>query len=383
MGDQGGAMSTYWLITAPADDTKEKTFSKLQTAVRDVASVHKWDLPDLKVGTLDSLMQLSDDLVRMDMTVESMVHKIADMTEQIYSSNAQPGQASTEKLTINEMSTEQFTEKFLWDEGKFQKKSSLRDLVDEIMKQSNRFESTLKEQWTQWGSTVSALQNIQRKAGGNLMVKSLHEIVKEEDFVKSETLTTLLVVVPKYHAKEWMAAYETLAQYVVPRSSKVICEDGDYQLYNVVLFERCVDEFTQKAREKQFTVRDYEFDKSALEASKGEKAKLQNQMENQRGQLLRQVQTAYRVGYGNWMHLKAIRVFVESVLRYGLPANLQTMILRPNKGKAEKVRTVLKKHYAHLGTAAAYGGGTDTGHQDEEFFPYVYLPIKTSAHTTD
>ena len=33
------------------------------------------------------------------------------------------------------------------------------------------------------------------------------------------------------------------------------------------------------------------------------------------------------------MHLKAIRIFVESVLRYGLPANFMTMLLRPGKGK--------------------------------------------------
>ena len=32
---------------------------------------------------------------------------------------------------------------------------------------------------------------------GNLTTKSLHDIVKEEDFIKTEKLTTLLVVVPK------------------------------------------------------------------------------------------------------------------------------------------------------------------------------------------
>ena len=42
------ACSIFWLVTAPADPTKEKTFEKLQGATRDVATVHKWDLPDLK-----------------------------------------------------------------------------------------------------------------------------------------------------------------------------------------------------------------------------------------------------------------------------------------------------------------------------------------------
>ncbi len=46
----------------------------------------------------------------------------------------------------------------------------------------------------------------------------------------------------------------------------------------------------------------------------------------------------------------------------------------------DKLRSVLKKHYASLGTSQAFGKGADEAPADgEEFFPYVYLPIKTSA----
>jgi hypothetical protein len=115
--------SVFWLVTAPADDTKEKTFQKLQGAVRDVAAVHKWDLPDLKarprprprplesafshswsraqVGTLDSLMELSDELIKSDLQIEGMVHKIGDMTTQVYSSDSEK-KGTVEQLTIND-----------------------------------------------------------------------------------------------------------------------------------------------------------------------------------------------------------------------------------------------------------------------------------------
>jgi len=378
-------MGIFWLVTAPADPTKEKTFEKLQGATRDVATVHKWDLPDLKVGTLDSLMELSDDLTKSDLQIEGMVHKIGDMTMQVYGSDSEK-KGTADQPTINDMSVEQFTEKFTWEEGRFQKKSTLRDLVADIVKEVSKVDAQVKVQWTNYTGAVSQLSNLNRKAGGNLTTKSLHDIVKEEDFIKTEKLTTLLVVVPKSYSKDWVDTYETMAKFVVPRSSKVIAEDSDFQLWNVVLFENCVDEFTGKCKETcaggkgNFLVRDYVFDKAALESSYGEKSKLQNQVENLRGKVLRETQTGFRVCYGNWMHLKAIRIFVESVLRYGLPANFMTMLLRPGKGKEDKLRSVLKKHYASLGTSQAFGKGADEAPADgEEFFPYVYLPIKTSA----
>ena len=44
--------------------------------------------------------------------------------------------------------------------------------------------------------------------------------MKKEDFVQSEYLTTVLVVIPKYLYKEWQQSYESITSYVVPRSSK-------------------------------------------------------------------------------------------------------------------------------------------------------------------
>mmetsp|Transcript_18171 Transcript_18171/g.45117 ORF Transcript_18171/g.45117 Transcript_18171/m.45117 type:complete len:87 (+) Transcript_18171:371-631(+) len=38
--------------------------------------------------------------------------------------------------------------------------------------------------------------------------------------VDTENLTTLCVAVPKFNQKDWLENYETLAQFVVPRSSR-------------------------------------------------------------------------------------------------------------------------------------------------------------------
>ncbi len=57
----------YWLISAPAENgSKEETFKNLQRATSDMSANYKMKIPELRVGTLDSLMALSDDLERID-----------------------------------------------------------------------------------------------------------------------------------------------------------------------------------------------------------------------------------------------------------------------------------------------------------------------------
>lgn len=56
----------------------------------------------------------------------------------------------------------------------------------------------MKTKLQAYGVTKATLQGLQRKTTGNLLVKSLNDIVKKEHFVlDSEYLITLVVAVPK------------------------------------------------------------------------------------------------------------------------------------------------------------------------------------------
>lgn len=56
-----------------------------------------------------------------------------------------------------------------------------------------------------------------------------------------------------------------------------------------------------------------------------------------------------------WIHVKALRVFVESVLRYGLPVNFQAILLHPHKKSMKRLREVLNQLYNHLDSSALQG----------------------------
>jgi V-type H+-transporting ATPase subunit C len=64
----------------------------------------------------------------------------------------------------------------------------------------------------------------------------------------------------RYLYKDWYANYESLTNFILPRSSKLLKEDTEYGLFTVTLFKRVVEDFKNVAREKRFTVREFKLD---------------------------------------------------------------------------------------------------------------------------
>ena len=99
--------------------------------------------------------------------------------------------------------------------------------------------------------------------------------------------------------------------------------------------------------------------------------KLVTDKKKQFGPLVRWLKVNFSECFCAWIHVKALRVFVESVLRYGLPVNFQAILLRPNKKSTKRLRDVLNQLYAHLDSSAT-AGGSQSGNQDVSL-PLLYL----------
>jgi V-type H+-transporting ATPase subunit C len=155
------------------------------------------------------------------------------------------------------------------------------------------------------------------------------KVVAKDDFVETEHLTTVLVVVPKGQEKELMECYEnldeTVSKGVVPETAKQIGDltdkDGN-TLYRVVMFKNVAAEFknlvSKQGSSKKFTCRDFTYDPSAhgefIEKRKSTKAEL-DKLEAKGMEVCEQ---SFSDLFASWMHVKAMRVFVDSVLRFGL-----------------------------------------------------------------
>ena len=67
----------YWLISVPCEnDKKDFLYTKVSKVLKSSKIEHNlFEVPQLKVGTLDTLMSLSDDLQRFDTTIENITMK--------------------------------------------------------------------------------------------------------------------------------------------------------------------------------------------------------------------------------------------------------------------------------------------------------------------
>lgn len=374
-------VSEFWLISAPGEKTCQQTWDVLNnlTAKQNNLSTNfKFHIPELKVGTLDVLVGLSDELGKLDVYAESVVRKMAHYMGDVLEEKDK----LKEHLLVNGATMMGYLTKFQWDMAKFPTKQPLKNIADQIAKQLSQIDTDLKGRSHAYNSLKGSLQTLEKKSTGSLLTRSLADLIKKEDFVlDSEYLVTLLVVVRKISVNEWLAKYESLTDMIVPRSSQKLAEDNDNVLFSVTVFRKVADEFKHKCVENKFSVRDFVYNEEDLLAEKNEVTKLNTDMRKQFAPLVRWLRVNFGEAFLCWTHVKALRVFVESVLRYGLPVNFQAMLLAPPKKSQKKLREVLHQLYSHLDNSGTGGPGAELvdipglNLVSSDYYPYVFYKL--------
>ncbi|XVF16119.1 hypothetical protein REPUB_Repub10bG0003900 [Reevesia pubescens] len=370
--------SRYWVVSLLVQNSASTLWNSLQDQISKRSfdtPLYRFNIPNLRVGTLDSLLALSDDLLKSNSFIEGVSHKIRRQIEELERVSGLESNA----LTVDGVPVDSYLTRFVWDEAKYPTMSPLREIVDGIHTQVAKIEDDLKVRVAEYNNVRGQLNAINRKQSGSLAVRDLSNLVKPEDIVTSEHLVTLLAIVSKYSQKDWLSSYETLTSYVVPRSSKKLYEDNEYALYTVTLFDRIADKFRTTARERGFQIRDFEYSPEAQENRKQELEKLIQEQDSLRSSLLQWCYASYGEVFSSWMHFCAVRVFAESILRYGLPPSFLACVLSPSVKGEKKVRSILEglcdsrnstywKTEDDGGAMAALGGDADT-------HPYVSFTI--------
>jgi V-type H+-transporting ATPase subunit C len=161
----------------------------------DCGAVHKFEIPPLVVGTLDSLVALSDDLVKLNLQVENVVRKVERQYTDIAGSGA-------DVLRINEMTVESYLRKFNWDFARYRHQGrQLSELVTQIQSMASKVDEELKKLSISYSEKQQSLSALQRKKTLNVMTSDLEDMIAPEkiakfEFLSTETLVTVLVGVP-------------------------------------------------------------------------------------------------------------------------------------------------------------------------------------------
>ncbi len=115
---------------------------------------------------------------------------------------------------------------------------------------------------------------------------------------------------------------------VVPRSAVRIDADDEFTLYAVTTFKKTSAEFAHKSRELKWTPRDYKYKEGGKEEEQKEVEKVGKDERKVWNEAFRLARTAWGEAVMAWVHVLALRVFVETVLRYGLPLSFVCGLVR-------------------------------------------------------
>ncbi|PCH33443.1 ATPase V1 complex subunit C [Wolfiporia cocos MD-104 SS10] len=380
-----------WLVAVPldgdADGVHQELAAKLASSSKPpAASLAPFPIPSFKTGTLESLIALSEDLPKHDAFFTATVAKAVDTLRSLL--NNDPAKLALH-VQVNDRSVDAYLlDSWHWNDGRYGVQRPLRDMLDVLNKEMTSVDNTLKTKLAGYNLAKGSLVQMQRKKTGNLSVRSLVDVVRAEHFIgESEYMETLLVAVPKNLVKDWHARYERLAALVVPRSSTLIAADDEYALFNVVVFKKAHDEFVQRCREHKYIVRDFTFTEDALEKQREELAQADTVEKELWTELVQLARTHFSEAFQLLVHLKVLRAFVESVLRYGLPASYVGLVVKPEPKATKRTLATLQAQFAYLGRRAnpakgkvGGGGAEDFGGEyqallEQEYFDFVLFEV--------
>lgn len=308
--------------------------------------VSEFHIPEFKIGSLDTLVVQSEELAKIDSQIGSSVAKILEILGNLTESQTN----AYKTVPIGNVPIPEYLENFQWQTRKFKLDRSIKELIEEISCESFQLDADVRATSTNYSNAKTNLAAAERKRTGDLSVRSLHDIVKPSDFIlDSEYLTTVLVAVPKNLQDDFQKSYESLAKNVVPCSASVLKRDDDYVLFNVHLFKKSVNEFVSACRERKFIPREFEYSEELINQLTKEHDSAAHLEQSLRVQLVRLAKTAYSDVFMNWFHIKALRIFVESVLRYGLPPHFNTSLIAVPPKTLSKCKAELVQQFGYLG----------------------------------
>lgn len=332
-----------------------------------------------KSGSLDSLVALADDLSKLDHQLESTVRKVERQYTDI-EPNPQLLIGIKNKGAQEYLQPSKYLETFVWDISKYPPSKTLPELAGVIEERLRNFDDDLKAKTSKFIEARNNLSQATKKESGGMLGKDLNEVLTPQvcsfsDFINTEYIKTLVVVVPKKETQLWMEQYEFLSSRVIPQSTKQFNVDDreGFTLWRVVVLKCGQDEFVNAAKKNRWAVRDFEYNPEQYEIDKNARLELKNDFAKLQTQLSGQCKSVFSELYIAWTHLKAIRIYTESILRYSLPPQFFSIIVTPKDGREKKIMDGLVKKFLKPGEKADMYCSKELSEDGEDFFPFVFL----------
>ena len=334
-------------------------------------------MKDLVNDNLDTLFKINDDLMRDEQEIETF---LKSLEKQLLDLTSNPIQIKFRGALLDPKKA--ITE-FQWDEGKYPNRSkTIADIMHKINEKYTETRKTIKAKTDDYNNSLNELKL--RKKGQSealtLMKQDYRDLVSKSknEMKTTDYLCTMLCFVPSGSEKYFLEHYMKLADgYVVPYSALRIDrgEDEKMQLYRVIVMKHVKDDFRNQCQgQLRVSCREYdeeELNKKPLEEKEIEK--LDNESNQKKHDLERHAESGYSEVFYALLHLKYLRLYVESCLKYTSGDYYSVMVYVPKDKEPRLVSTMIKT-FNDTKEQGWYGTKEELK-ESEDFYPFILIKI--------
>jgi hypothetical protein len=210
---------------------------------------HKFRIPKLKVGTIDTLIALSDDLAKLDFSLAGLTKKIKRTFDDTRRSEPSKLRAEERQLLADHhgdvvgdassaiptslmigdaMSNDPHSEgqsktprealhKFRWNRYVYNESDSIDKLRLSIIEQFSKSEDELRRLLSEYNEVKGFVTAQERKEKGSLLVRPISKFIRPEWLIETEHLTTVILAVPRAREADFLATYQTAEEAYLAR----------------------------------------------------------------------------------------------------------------------------------------------------------------------
>lgn len=386
-------MATYLLV-----DSAKSSEAQLKSGLGSyVLSVNGLDAPQGTKMPFDEVNRITDEAQKVDSGIESAVRRIERTAAEI---DVKVGDLT---VTLSGVShkVEEYIGKFKWDRQAYPTTKSFDENWAAVQAKAQHWDKLCMNEATKYNELKATNMANEKNTTAGLATRGLVDLLspdvvnttaRDPDFVLTEHLQTVLVVVPNQSTAEFEVAVGEFGKTAKFDSTVIqgswrkfngIADKESNELWRVVLFKAGLEQFQLDCRARKWTVREFNYSEQEYRKTLDSQKQTSAQMNDAKAKLANFIRTAYGEMLSCWAHLKVMRLMADSHLRAG-PAggNRSFFVLKLKPGVKEA--PFRKSLDDLLSDQNAFGRDYqvgDKGEGEDEYYPYASVGFTPQSIT--
>jgi len=285
----------YWLIAIPEGSDVAASVAALNkdTMKAGYSSNFPFPIPDLRTGTLDQLMAVSEKLEKLDLMTKTVAGRTYKGAQEAHM-RQKPDAALIEiPLLIGngnrqeQVGASQYVENFRWNQARYpSEQKSLERVAAEIEKEIMQIDEKAKNYIAKYTEMKNTLENLNKDQKGSLAIQPIDKYFKPDTLVDTPSLANLILAVKNANIKSFVENYSSLDEgklvkrgqdekalrmlktAIVPDSYTELAVDKEYTLCSIVVMKKFADVVSSIMQKERHVVRPFRYEKDSVKKSR-------------------------------------------------------------------------------------------------------------------